>query len=115
MQPQGSWGCARGEAPGVLLEHDQQLLRRVHLAEPKASAVVLAWTLHTSGESNEHCKGSLLPSQGVIRRRQGCWRIASGEAPGWVVILVGNPPTSSHTLDMPLWPSILAHKCGPRG
>ena len=60
MQPQGSWGCARGGAPGVLLEHDQQLLLLVHLAEPKALAVVLAWTLHTSGESNEHCENYLL-------------------------------------------------------
>ena len=35
MQPQGSWGCARGGAPEVLLEHDQQLLLRVHLARAK--------------------------------------------------------------------------------
>ena len=77
----------------MLLEHDRQRLWQVHLAmaEPKALAVVLAWTLHTSGESNEHCRGSLLPSQGIIRRwqKQGCWWIACGEASGWVVILVG--------------------------
>ena len=44
--------------------------------EPKASAVVLAWTLHTSGESNEHCRGSFLPSAIGRWQKQG-----AGELP----------------------------------